>query len=75
MKNRTFTSEMIARFETRTGKVAFEVWRRGSGYSYEGKYGAGSGGSLREIKHRILSDLATRRGVIATFISPEFDAA
>lgn len=61
-------SEVIATYLTRSGKVAFEVkkdvFSSGKiGYSYMGKHGAGSGGSLKNIANSIKTTMQSRKGI------------
>lgn len=71
---------VIARFLTRTGKVAIEVKRFESrlgavSYGYTGAYGAGSGTRLGELKQRVGMSLSARRGIREDVMLPEYASA
>lgn len=60
-------TEIIARYETRGGLTAFEVFKTvyKSGkvsYRYNGKHGAGCG-QLKDIANSIKTTIASRRGI------------
>ena len=71
--------QILAQFQTRTGKDAITVKRHDIGkactYSYNGTLGAGSGGNLSELKQRVMSHVGRSRYVRQVATSDEFAAA
>ena len=74
------TTTVMAKYETRTGKVAIEVQRHELrkdvvSYSYNGAYGAGSGTRLPEVKQRVQVSLRNRRGLRVVLETQEYLSA